>query len=170
MMHQSRYASRHVALLTQHGKEQVISPVLESGLGCRVELVTGFDTDLLGTFTGEARRPGTQLDAARRKARKGMELSGAGLGIASEGSFGPDPFTGMMPWNVELLVWIDEELGIEVHGIARGLRAARTGTALNGRQWRTSQSRRDFRSTNWCCAPMDPTMRRYTRALRIGTA
>ncbi len=125
-----RYAGRPVALLTQHGKERVIAPALEPALGCTIRHVTGFDTDLLGTFTGETPRPGSQLDAARRKARKGMELAGLPLGLASEGSFGPDPFTGLFPWNVEMLVWIDDELGIEIVGIAQG--AARSGHLHSG--------------------------------------
>ncbi len=125
-----RHTGRQVALLTQHGKEQVIAPVLEPGLGCVIAHVKGFDTDQLGTFTRETPRPGSQLDAARRKARKGMELSGLPVGLASEGSFGPDPFTGMFPWNVELLVWIDDHLGIEVVGMAQG--AARSGHLQTG--------------------------------------
>ena len=47
------YADRRIALLTQHGKERVIAPALEPGLGCTIEHVSGFDTDLLGTFTRE---------------------------------------------------------------------------------------------------------------------
>lgn len=70
--------------------------------------------------TRDIPRAGTQLEAARRKARLGMELSGLPLGIASEGAFGPDPFMGMLPWNVEILVWIDDALGIEVVGSAAG--------------------------------------------------
>lgn len=116
----SRYLGRRVALLTQHGKEQVLKPVVEAALGCVIEHIDRYDTDLLGTFTREAPRPGTQMNALRRKARKGMELSGLPLGMASEGSFGPDPFTGLIPWNVELLMWIDDELGIEVVGVAQG--------------------------------------------------
>ena len=108
------YRNQHVALLTQHGKEGVISPVLERLLGCHVEKVEGFDTDLLGTFTRDIAREGSQLDAARKKARIGMELSGHYIGIASEGSFGTDPFTGILPWNSELLIWIDDRLGIEI--------------------------------------------------------
>lgn len=135
---QSRYAGRNVALLTQHAKERVIAPVLEPGLGCTVALVTGFDTDQLGTFTREIPRAGTQLQAARRKARMGMELSGASIGLASEGSFGPDPYTGLFTWNVELLVWIDDELGIEVVGMAEG--AAPSGQMV-GADW---QSIADF--------------------------
>lgn len=114
------YAGKRVAFLTQHGKERVVAPVLDAALGCRVERVAGYDTDHLGTFTRDIPRFGTQLDAARRKARIGMELAGSPLGLASEGSFGPDPFTGMSSWNVEVLLFIDDGLGIEVCGVFQG--------------------------------------------------
>ncbi len=116
----SVYSGQGVALHTQHGKERVIAPVLESALGCGVERVTGYDTDRLGTFTRDVPRAGSQLEAARKKTRIGMELSGLPLGLASEGSFGPDPFTGMFSWNLEMIVWIDDLLGIEVVGVASG--------------------------------------------------
>jgi len=127
---QQSYAGRKVAFLTQHGKERVVAPVLEPGLDCVIEHVTGFDTDQFGTFTLDVPRPGSQLDAARRKARKGMELSRLSLGMASEGSFGLDPFSGMFPWNVELLVWLDDSLGIEVVSMAQG--AARSAHLQSG--------------------------------------
>ena len=114
------YTGRRIALLTQHGKEGAIASVLDAALGCRVERVSGFDTDTLGSFTRDIPRAGTQREAARKKARIGMELSGLPLGLASEGSFGPDPMTGMFAWNVELLVFIDDERGIEVTGVAQG--------------------------------------------------
>ena len=116
----SIYSGSSIALLTQHGKEKVIAPVLASAVECQVMLVTGFDTDKLGTFTRDIPRPGTQLDAARKKARIGMELAGTSLGLASEGSFGPDPYTGMFLLNVEMIIWIDDILGIEVVGVASG--------------------------------------------------
>ncbi len=114
------YAGRPVALLTQHGKEQVLAPPLERALGCRVQLITGYDTDQLGSFTREVPRAGTQLGTARKKARIGMELSGLSLGLASEGSFGPDPFTGLFPWNTEILIWLDDERQLEIIGVAQG--------------------------------------------------
>lgn len=127
---ESVYAGQRIALLTQHGKELVIAPVLDAALDCRVERVGDFDTDTLGTFTREIPRAGTQLEAARQKARIGMERSGLSLGLASEGAFGPDPMTGLLPWNVELLVFIDNERGIEVTGIAQqGTRFAHVLTA-----------------------------------------
>jgi hypothetical protein len=113
------YAGRRIALLTKHGKERVIAPVLEPALGCRVERVSGYDTDALGTFTREIPRAGTQLEAARRKARIGMTLSGLPLGIASEGSFGPDPFAGLFSWNVEFVVFVDDERDLEIVGAAQ---------------------------------------------------
>ena len=116
----SIYSGERISLLTQHGKERVIGPVLERELGCRVEHVAGYDTDLLGTFTRDIPRAGTQLEAARTKARMGMELSELPLGLASEGSFGQDPFMGMFPWNVEILIWIDRERELEVVGVAEG--------------------------------------------------
>ena len=126
------YHRQKVALLTQHGKEHVISPALEPLLGCEVMLITGYDTDTLGTFSRTVARAGTQLEAARKKARMGMNLSGLTLGLGSEGSFGPDPIMGMLPWNQELLVFIDDQRGIEVVGIAQGY--AKSGHFL-GSSW-----------------------------------
>ena len=116
----SSYSGVELVLLTRHGKERVISPILESVLGCRVRHESGYDTDRLGTFTGEISRSGTQLEAARKKARIGMELTGLPRGLASEGAFGPDPFTGLFSWNVELIVFIDAERDLELVGINQG--------------------------------------------------
>lgn len=48
-----------------------------------------------------------------------MALTGTRLGIASEGAFGPDPFTGMLPWNSELVLWVDQDRSLEVAGFAQ---------------------------------------------------
>lgn len=94
----------------------MLAPVL----GCRVELVGGYDADRLGTFTRDIPRLGTQIETAREKARIGMELAGLPLGLASEGAFGLDPLAGMLPWNVEILVLIDDENDLELIGMAQG--------------------------------------------------
>ena len=109
-----------VSFLTQHGKETLIGPMLKEAMGCVVVRAEGFDTDRLGTFSGEIARPDSQLQTARRKARIGMDLLGTSLGLASEGAFVPDPFGGMLPWNIELLVWIDDERSLEITGMAQG--------------------------------------------------
>ncbi len=114
------YAQQTVAFLTQHGKESLIGPLLGQSLGCLVVRAEGFDTDRLGTFSGEVPRPDSQVQTARRKARIGMDLLGTPLGLASEGAFVPDPFGGLLPWNIEVLVWIDDARALEVTAIAQG--------------------------------------------------
>ena len=107
------YRGRRLALLTQHGKERVIAPALESALGCTVERAHGFDTDLLGTFTRDVPRAGSQLEAARRKAELAIELTGADAGLGSEGSVDRHPMLGFVDRNVELIVLVDRVRGIE---------------------------------------------------------
>jgi ribosomal protein L37E len=97
-----------IALLTRHGKEAAVrSHLLQAGYV--VHTVDEFDTDTLGTFTGEIARTGSQIDAAQIKARKATELSGSRFGLGSEGSFGPDPFVGLTAWSREVLVWWDAQ-------------------------------------------------------------
>ena len=95
-----------LVLLTQHGKETAVHAPLRAA-GFTVQTFAGFDTDTLGTFTGETARRGSQLDAATTKARLATELSAERYGLGSEGSFGPDPYVGMTAWACEALVWWD---------------------------------------------------------------
>ena len=111
------YSGARIALLTQHGKERVLAPLFASELGATVEVVRGFDTDSLGTFTRDIARAGTQVEAARRKAELAVELSGSDLGLGSEGAFVPGPF-GLGSWNVEVLVLVDRVRGIAIIGRA----------------------------------------------------
>ena len=114
------YQTCQVAFLTKHGKETLLRTPLETALGCQLVHTEAYDTDLLGTFTRDQIRPGSQLEAARQKAVIGMDLTGTSIGIASEGAFGMDPFGGFIPWNTEVVVWVDKNLSIEVVGIAQG--------------------------------------------------
>jgi len=114
------YTGLKASLLTQHGKEIIICPELLGTNGLEVTHVTGYDTDRLGTFTRNIPRYGSQLDAARKKARVGMELAGTKIGIASEGAFSNDPFTGLLPWNYELVLLVDDIRNIEIAGVFGG--------------------------------------------------
>lgn len=114
------YSGLKASLLTQHGKESVIGPQLFDSNGLEVIHISDYDTDKLGTFTRDIPRYGSQLDAARKKARVGMELSSSMLGIASEGAFDNDPYTGMLPWNYELVILIDDRRNIEIVGFFGG--------------------------------------------------
>ena len=118
--HNKPYNGLKASLLTQHGKESVICPELLSTNGLEVIHVKGYDTDKLGTFTRDIPRYGSQLDAARKKAKIGMELSGTQFGIASEGAFANDPYMGLLPWNYELVLLIDDIRKLEVIGFYGG--------------------------------------------------
>lgn len=113
------FAGRKAALLTKHKKEEVITPVLEKGAGCQIILESNYDTDLYGTFTREIPRLGTQLEAARNKAHKGMELKETDLGIASEGSFGPYPGIPFLPLNREIVLLADAAENLEICGVCQ---------------------------------------------------
>jgi hypothetical protein len=116
----SIFSNRSASLLTKHGKEKVIADALNKEVGCLVEQTSAYDTDLLGTFTQETPRYGTQLDAARKKASIGMDLLNLDLGLSNEGAFVSDPYSGMIPWNNELVVLIDQKHQLEITGFSSG--------------------------------------------------
>jgi hypothetical protein len=110
------FAGRTAALGTMHGKEAALGPALAAGLDLGLVVPAGIDTDALGTFTGEVRREGTPLDAARRKAALAMAATGLRVGLASEGTFGPHPDTPFLTVDIEIVVLVDRETGLEVVG------------------------------------------------------
>ncbi len=107
------YAGRTAVLATKHAKLPLIAPFLEGAVGLRIEAVT-VDTDALGTFTGDIPRLGSPLDTAIAKARLGMRAADQALGIASEGSIGPDPAMPFATADRELIVLVDDAAGIVV--------------------------------------------------------
>jgi hypothetical protein len=108
------YAGARGVLSTMHGKEAAIAPVLSERLDLIVAVPPAIDTDALGTFTGDIPRAGTMREAAIAKARLGMAETGLPIGLASEGSYGPQPHIPFMPGGVELLVLVDDAHGIVV--------------------------------------------------------
>lgn len=105
--------THEIAFLTCHQKETVVAPILEKqGFAIRVE--TSFDTDTLGTFTGETPRTLTQVQAALKKAQLATELTSCRFGLGSEGSFGPHPQVYLLPWNLEVLALWDQ---LEQHAV-----------------------------------------------------
>ena len=96
------------ALLTLHGKEQVIAPVLWEQLGVNIHHTQAYDTDSLGTFSGETERILPPNECARKKAELACSITGHSIGLGSEGSFNPGPF-GLVTYNEELVVCINIE-------------------------------------------------------------
>ena len=107
------YAGLVAVLATKHGKLPLIAPALEEAVGLRVEAVA-VDTDSLGTFTGDIARPGPPLETAIAKARLAMSTTGHALGLASEGSIGPDPAMPFVTADREIVVLVDDDSGIVV--------------------------------------------------------
>lgn len=107
------YRGCRAVLATRHDKLDVVAPAFATHIGLLVDSID-VDTDSLGTFSGERERPGTQRETAVQKARLGMRRTGCQVGIATEASFGPLPDNPFVNACVELVVLVDDELGIQV--------------------------------------------------------
>ncbi|MFC5192068.1 DUF6671 family protein [Algoriphagus aquatilis] len=109
------FAGRKLVIATKHGKESVLKPLFDEDLGVECEVTTSLDTDLLGTFSGEIERTLDPISTARRKCELAMDLTGADLALASEGSFGAHPSAFFLPANEEWLLFLDRKNQLEVH-------------------------------------------------------
>jgi hypothetical protein len=114
------FEGRTLVIATKHKKETVIAPILEKHLGVKCFVPDDFDTDALGTFSGELERKEDALSTARTKCLLAMEKTQCDLGIASEGSFGPHPTIFMAHADEEFLIFIDKKnnLGIIVRELS----------------------------------------------------
>ncbi len=109
-------SDRTAVLATMHQKERVMAPILERELGVKISVPREIDTDAFGTFTREVKRLGTQVEAARQKAEKALEVAGETLAFASEGSFGPHPMMPYLPANREIVILLDRANNLELIG------------------------------------------------------
>lgn len=107
------FNGREVLIVTKHHKEKVIAPILIDELGLKPFVVDYFDTDVLGTFTGEVERTGTPYDTVKKKCLEVAKLTKADLIIANEGSFGPHPQLFFANADSELIMLIDIKNNIE---------------------------------------------------------
>ena len=108
--------NRTAILATMHQKERVMAPILERELGVKILVLADLDTDYFGTFTREVKRLGTQIEAARQKAKKALAIVGETLAFASEGSFGPHPIMPYLPANREIVILLDRVNNLELIG------------------------------------------------------
>jgi hypothetical protein len=121
------FENRRLVIATMHKKESVIAPIIERELGVKCFVDFNFNTDVLGTFTGEIERKLDPVDTARQKCIQAMALTNCDLGVASEGSFGTHPSLFFANADDEILVFIDKKNNLEI--IARELS---TDTNFNG--------------------------------------
>jgi len=111
------FRDRLAVIATMHRKELAIAPILQTSLGVTVTVPQNFNSDLFGTFTRDIDRPANQIETAKIKAEKALELIDADLAIASEGSFFPHPMLGI-PFNRELVLLLDKQHNFTVYGEA----------------------------------------------------
>jgi hypothetical protein len=108
------FQTRSLVIATKHKKETVISPLIEKALGVTCFVNEDFDTDELGTFTGEIERIEDPVSTVKRKCLEAMELSQCDLGIASEGSFGAHPTFIFANADDEIMIFIDKKNNLEI--------------------------------------------------------
>jgi hypothetical protein len=111
----SIFDNRTFTIATQHKKEEVLAPILRQHFNAHVLPTKHFNTDLLGTFTGEIERTEIPISTARKKCLLAMERFNLDLCIASEGSFGPHLTIPFAAADEEILYLIDKTNGIEIH-------------------------------------------------------
>ena len=133
------FSGRKLLIATKHEKEKVIAPIVEEAMGVSCSIAHNFDTDLLGTFTGEIERKGDPVTTARKKCMQGMLITNVDMAIASEGSFGPHPTIFFSHANDELLLFIDKKNNIEIFA-----REITTETNFNGAAIKTLTELKDF--------------------------
>ena len=114
------YRGQTVVLTTKHKKYELVEPAIRGMTGLNVLLYEA-DTDILGTFSGEVSRTLTARESAIEKARMGTRSLGQSLGVASEGTIGPDPWLPFARSDIEHLAFVDEDLGIEIVEVYRSL-------------------------------------------------
>ena len=133
------FKGRTLLIATKHQKEQIISPIFEKELGVKCFVPNHFDTDVLGTFTGEVERQADPITTARQKCEMAMDQANANLAIASEGSFGPHPSIFFVNANEEILVFIDKKNNLEI--IVKELS---TSTNFNASEIRSLRALKEF--------------------------
>lgn len=106
-----------VMLASKHAKAQIIAPYL-TALNYEVEENQAFDTDSLGTFSGEIQRHLSPQQAALHKAKKACELTASDYGMGSEGSFGGGPVPGLVNWNEEVLCFYEAKTERAIYAFA----------------------------------------------------
>lgn len=122
------FQHRKLIIATKHRKELVMAPILEKALGVKCFVDENFDSDVLGTFTGEINRELDPIATAREKCLRAMKANHCDLGVASEGSFGPHPSLFFMGADDEFLIFIDLANHLEIV-----VRELSTETNFNGK-------------------------------------
>ncbi len=105
----SLFEGRKIVVATKHHKESVIAPLMQEILGVDCVVPENYDTDVLGTFTGEVERKEDPVKTLHSKCLMAMNNFNFEMGIASEGSFGPHPHLFFVNADEEWVMLIDKK-------------------------------------------------------------
>lgn len=152
---------RKLIIATKHKKEIVIAPILEKSLGVTCFKDKTFDTDILGTFSGEIERKLDSLATVMKKCLLAMKLNNFDLGLASESSFSPHPSIFFANADDEFLIFIDKKNNLEI--IARELSIE---TNFNWKEIENEKDLIDF--ANLVCFPTHGLILRKSKTLQTG--
>jgi len=108
------FKNRKLLIATKHKKEQVIAPILQNELEVECFVTDLFDTDTLGTFTGEIERKNDAFTTLKNKCLMAIEVNNCDLVVASEGSFGAHPTIFFAQANEELIMLYDAKNQLEI--------------------------------------------------------
>jgi hypothetical protein len=110
------FLDRLCVIATMHEKEKTIAPILIQELGMKTIVPQDFNTDFFGTFTRDIDRPANQIDTAKLKAEKALEITGETIAIASEGSFTSHPLLPYLAADREIVLLWDASHNLLVYG------------------------------------------------------
>lgn len=108
------FKGRKLVIATKHHKESVIAPIFEKEIGVITFVPSSFDTDQLGTFSGEIKRTEDAFATVAKKAKWALELTNETLVVANEGSFGPHPHVFMANADFEIVYFLDVKNNLEI--------------------------------------------------------
>lgn len=112
-----------IALLTKHGKQDIIAPIMRAAFNSEIVHTQQFDTDTLGSFDHAIARTLSPAECALKKAYLACELTNCEQGIGSEGSF--NSLFGMGVIDEECLAFVDVKRNIAF--VASAKEAVRLG-------------------------------------------
>lgn len=135
----SIFYQRKILVASKHKKEIVFLPLFEQSFQSTIVVADAFDTDQLGTFSGEIERIDDPIATLRKKCTLAAAQYDVDLILASEGSFGAHPFLFFAAADEEMIMLLDKKHNIEL--IAKELS---TETNFNGKQIHTLEELKDF--------------------------
>ena len=106
-----------VSLLTRHGKQDIIAPILFEAFNVELIHTDKFDTDSLGSFDHKILRTLSPIECALKKAYLSCELTKCEQGIGSEGSIHSQFGIGVV--DEEFIAFVDTKRNVEIIACAK---------------------------------------------------